>query len=177
MLIPEKAEAMSADGGWAFGRLILETGVDMKTSLFSRFEKRPPFEVANGNVELLADPINAEWILEGTPIARSAIISRNADGGAYTVIWECTSGRFNWFYRDDETIYVLEGSVLLSSESGEGHRLGPGNTAHFPAGSLAVWSVDFYVRKVAFYRTPLPRQLMFAIRAARRLARMVGASG
>jgi uncharacterized cupin superfamily protein len=33
-----------------------------------------------------------------------------------TLIWACTEGKFDWYYDFDETIIVLEGSVVLESE-------------------------------------------------------------
>lgn len=131
-------------------------------------------EFRTGNVSLNACPIRAEWILEGAPVARNAILSRSADGGACTLIWDCTAGLFNWVYDIDETVYVLEGSVVVRDETGVTRRLGVGDTAFFPAGSKAVWHVESYVRKVAFCRNPVPAPVMFAMRAVRKLARMVG---
>ncbi len=57
-------------------------------------------------------PIKIEWILEGAPVARIEQLSTSADGTASTFYWDCTAGRFNWFYAFDETLHILEGSVL-----------------------------------------------------------------
>ena len=127
-----------------------------------------------GPVELSAAPIRPEWILEGAPVARNKLLSRSADGGACTLIWDCTAGLFNWVYDIDETVYVLEGGVLVRDEAGNERRLGPGDTAFFPAGSRATWRVDSYIRKVAFCRNPVPAPLMFAARVVRKLSRMAG---
>ena len=134
-------------------------------------------EFGVGAVALQPSPIRPEWILEGAPVARNAVLSRSADGGACTLIWDCTAGLFNWFYEIDETVYVLEGAVVVRDETGAEHRLGTGDTAFFPAGSRAVWRVDSYVRKVAFCRNPIPLPIMFAARVVRKLARLSGFGG
>ena len=81
---------------------------------------------------LLTAPINADWILEGKPVARNALLSRSDDGDAFTVIWDCTSGAFEWRYSIDETVYILEGSVIVEDEAGGIRRLEAGATVFFP---------------------------------------------
>jgi hypothetical protein len=49
-----------------------------------------------------------------------------------------------------------------------------GDTVFFPAGSSAEWTVETYVRKIAFLRVPLPRQVLFAKRVYHSLKRLVG---
>ena len=58
-------------------------------------------------------PVNPAWVLEGNPVARIEHLSSSADGSASTYFWDCTAGRFNWFYNFDETLHILEGSVTL----------------------------------------------------------------
>lgn len=115
-------------------------------------------------------PINPAWILEGGPVARNAVLSYSVDGSASTLVWDCTAGRFNWFYDVDETIYVIEGGMTIK-DSGGTRRLIAGDTIFFPKGAVAEWTVDNYIRKVAFVRTPLPYPLAFAKRAIRFLKR------
>ena len=73
-------------------------------------------------------------------------------------MWDCTAGRFNWYYDGDETIYVIEGSVTVTDRGGVTRSLNAGDTAFFPAGSSAEWTVNKYVRKIAFLRQPLERR-------------------
>jgi uncharacterized cupin superfamily protein len=122
-------------------------------------------------------PIYGDWILEGTPVARNSVLSSSADGGASTVMWDCTAGRFNWFYGGEETIYVIEGSVIIKDGAGVARRLSAGDTIFFPAGSRAEWHVETYIRKIAFCRTPLPRPLVFAKRGMKFLKRLMGVDG
>jgi uncharacterized cupin superfamily protein len=122
--------------------------------------------------KLMPNPIHPSWILDGEPVARLELLSSSADGTASTYFWDCTAGRFNWFYSFDETFHILEGAVKLKYPSGTSHRVVAGDTVFFPAGSSAEWTVDHYVRKLAFCRTPIPRYLTFARQVARRLKRI-----
>jgi uncharacterized cupin superfamily protein len=124
---------------------------------------------------LVAKPIVPSWILDGKPVARQELLSSSADGTASTYFWDCTAGRFNWFYSFDETLHILEGAVTLKFPSGASQRVVAGDTIFFPAGSSAEWTVDNYVRKLAFCRTPLPGFLTFARQLVRRLRRLGGA--
>ena len=58
---------------------------------------------------------------------------------------------------------------------GQGHSaartLMPGDVAFFPAGSHAVWTVDNYVRKVAFCRRTLPGPVRTLVKVARAVKR------
>ena len=124
-------------------------------------------------VDLGPAPIRSDWILEGSPVTRNKLLSGSTDGTSNTYIWDCTTGRFNWFYDIDETVYVLEGSVKVRDHHGITRTLVPGDTAYFPAGSSAEWTVDTYIRKMAFIQVPMPRPLRFAKRVLRSLKRMV----
>jgi len=99
--------------------------------------------------ELNPSPIHPNWVLEGNPIARNQLLSVSADGNARSYIWDCTAGRFNWFYEADETVYVIEGGVILKDQAGSARRLSAGDTIFFPAGARAEWYVENYIRKFA----------------------------
>jgi uncharacterized cupin superfamily protein len=126
------------------------------------------------NVAMGPCPINPAWVISGAPFARNFNLSRSTDGSACTLLWDCTAGVFNWHYDIDETVYVLEGSVRIVDDNGVEHHLGPGDHALFRAGSHAVWTVESYVRKVAFCRTPVPAPMMFVARAIKKLAKLSG---
>jgi hypothetical protein len=116
-------------------------------------------------------PVNPAWILEGAPIARIELLSSSADGTASTYFWDCTAGRFNWFYSFDETLHVLEGAVTLKFSDGRSRHVMGGDVVFFPKGSSAEWTVDHYVRKLAFCRTALPSFLISARDVMRRVKR------
>jgi uncharacterized cupin superfamily protein len=121
-------------------------------------------------------PIRPGWILEGSPVARIELLSSSEDGTASTYLWDCTAGRFNWYYTFDETLYILEGSVSLKIPSGPSRLVRAGDTIFFPTGSVAEWTVEKYIRKLAFCRSPLPRYLVGAKRIARRLKGLINNS-
>lgn len=122
--------------------------------------------------------INPDWILEGNPVARNHLLSRSADGNASTWIWECTAGKFNWYYDIDETVYLIEGSVTIKDHAtGKRQHVSAGDTVFFPTGSSAEWVVDTYVRKVAFLRSPLPRSVQVARRLWQSMKRLIGRGG
>lgn len=123
---------------------------------------------------LSLSPIHGAWILEGNPVARNKLLSSSADGMASTFIWDCTAGRFNWYYDIDETVYVLEGSVVIKDPMGARRRLSAGDTVLFQAGTHAEWNVESYVRKIAFCRIPMPRKILLAKRLYQALRRLVG---
>lgn len=139
--------------------------------------------VGTSPANFVANPINTAWILDGDPVARVELLSSSADGTASTYFWDCTAGRFNWFYSFDETFHVLEGAVTLKYPSGASRRVSAGDTVFFPAGTNAEWTVDNYIRKLAFCRTPVPRLVTVARRIVRRVKSAVrggstsGASG
>jgi len=118
-------------------------------------------------------PIQPDWILEGAPVARVEHLSTSADGTASTYFWDCTAGRFNWYYSFDETLHILEGSVTLKDPEGNSGRGAAGDIGYFPGGSGAEWTVDGYIRKLAFCRTALPSYLVLARNVARWLKRLI----
>jgi uncharacterized cupin superfamily protein len=124
-------------------------------------------------------PIEPSWILEGAPVARIQLLSESADGTASTWFWDCTAGRFNWFYSFDETLHILEGGFGLKDLlSGATRRVTAGDVVYFPQGARAEWTVDRYVRTLAFCRTALPGYLITARNVARRVKGAVrGRSG
>jgi uncharacterized protein len=127
------------------------------------------------DVILSAAPIDPSWIEAGDPEARCAILAVSPDRGAWTVLWECTSGRFTWRYDIEETAHFLGGSVLISAPGAAARRYGAGDTIHFPRGAVATWEVEGIIRKLAFCRRAPPRPLAFAIRIARGLQRRLRA--
>jgi uncharacterized cupin superfamily protein len=134
-------------------------------------------ETGHCNVDLKPSPIEPSWIIEGNPEARKHVLSTSADGTAQTLIWSCTEGRFNWYYDVDETIMILEGSIVLESEGMPPKRYGVGDVIFFRNGAHAKWHVEGYVKKVAFFRQTNPLGLGLAVRAVNKLRRTLVAPG
>jgi uncharacterized cupin superfamily protein len=125
----------------------------------------PVVFTAPADIELSADPIRPQWIIEGTPQARSKRLAQSADGTSMIMAWSCTAGRFEWHYAVDETVHIISGEVHVTDEKGEIRRLGPGDMAFFPAGSRSIWHVPHRVRKLAVCRHSMPRPLGTVLRA------------
>jgi uncharacterized cupin superfamily protein len=128
---------------------------------------------AAASSDLEPAPISPDWILSGTPEARSKLLATSHDGASCVMVWECTSGRFNWHYSEDETAVVISGEVFITTEKGE-RRLGQGDMAFFPAGSSCEWRVPDRVRKVAVMRKSLGYPIGFGVRAWYKLLSIAG---
>ena len=133
---------------------------------------RPLIETANLDVELLPAPIEPSWIIEGDPQATSCTLSRSTDGLGSNIVWHCTEGKFNWYYDFDETILILEGSIVLESEGMPPKRYGPGDVIFFKDGAHAKWHVEGHVKKLAYCLKTQPFVLGLAVRAINKLKRM-----
>ncbi len=132
---------------------------------------RALIETANLAVNLTPRPIEPSWIIEGNPVAQSSVLSTSADGLASTIVWECSEGKFNWYYDVDETILILEGSIVLESDTMRPTRYGAGDVVFFKHGAHARWHVEGRVRKLAFCRTTQPFLFSFALRAINKIKR------
>src|SRR5579872_2647884 len=99
-------------------------------------------ETSDLKLNLKPTPIEQSWIIEGNPVAQSSVVSTSADGLASTIVWECTEGKFHWYYDYDETIMVLEGSMTLENDAMRPTRYGPGDVIFFRNGAHARWHVQ-----------------------------------
>jgi uncharacterized protein len=127
-----------------------------------------------GDMQLDPDPIYEKWILSGNPVARSKTLALGPDGASKAVIWDCTSGSFYWHYRQDEAVLFLSGDTYLLEENGKEQRFAGGDFAFFPAGTVAKWRVDGYVRKIAFLHEPVSSFALPALRFWNKLMRKFG---
>jgi uncharacterized cupin superfamily protein len=128
-------------------------------------------EVANTTSKLTPSPIERSWIIEGNPVAQLSTLSRSADGQAWTVVWQCSEGKFHWYYDIDETILILEGSIVIECDGMPPTRYGPGDVIFFRDGAHAKWEVEGHVRKLAFCRKTQPVLLNFVLRALSKIKR------
>jgi len=114
--------------------------------------------------------IDPDWILEGTPEARVAQIAEGSDAGATMAVWDCTAGRFNWYFGCEEAVFILEGGVTVTGPDGEVRELTAGDTAYFPAFTWFEWHVPSYVRKVAFCHTVVPTYARLPLKVLNKLS-------
>jgi hypothetical protein len=120
----------------------------------------PAFVAARPDEVMLEDaPINPDWIVSGDPVARAGLHSESLDGRTSTHIWECSAGSFWWTFHDEETVFILEGAVRVTSETGDIRLLRAGDIAFFAGGSRALWDIEKHVRKIAFARHPHSQQV------------------
>jgi uncharacterized protein len=137
-----------------------------------------PIVIAStATVELQPHPIAPGWILSGTPEARAILVAVSKDHTTHHMIWDCTPGRFNWQYFQDETVVIISGEVFITDDTGAERRLAAGDVALFPAGSSCTWRVTNHVRKVAVVRLPVPSLLALGVRAWHKLLRIMGIGG
>jgi hypothetical protein len=133
---------------------------------------RKLIEIAKLTVDLTPRPIEPSWIIEGRPDASWCVLSQSADGLASTMVWHCTAGKFNWYYDFDETILILEGGIVLESDTMPPTRYGPGDVIFFRDGAHARWHIESHVKKLAFCRKTQPVWLGFALRVFLKLKKM-----
>jgi uncharacterized cupin superfamily protein len=127
-------------------------------------------------MELEPEPIRPEFILSGSPVARSKKVVTSHDWTSSTVVWDCTPGSFHWHYGKEETIYVLEGEAFMMQKSGEERRFAAGEVGFFYAGFSCDWRITKHFRKVAVVRTPFWTPVGFCVKALEKLMVMVGIS-
>ncbi len=127
-------------------------------------------EAARG-MPLRPAPIPADWIESGSPEPIGAVLAKADDRGASVVLWGCAAGRFTWRYDCDETLYILDGGVTITAPGEPERRLAAGDLIHFSRGSVATWTIESHVIKLAFCRAMPPRLVSLALRWARGLLR------
>jgi uncharacterized protein len=132
---------------------------------------RALIEVTNTASDLTPGRIEPSWIIEGDPVSQWSLLSKSADWQAWTMIWQCSEGKFNWYYDCDETVLILEGSIVLESEAMPPTRFGPGDVIYFKSGAHAKWHVEGYVRKLAFFRRSQPVLVGLALRVFSKIKR------
>ena len=93
------------------------------------------------------------------------------------MVWQCSEGKFNWYYDFDETILILEGSIVLENDAMPPTRYGPGDVIFFKDGAHARWHVEGHVRKLAFCRKTQPVLLGFALRVFSKIKRTLMPAG
>jgi hypothetical protein len=100
-------------------------------------------------------PIAPGWIQSGTPEASCLLLTNSPCDGLLTGVWECTPGRFRWYFGCDEVIVVLHGRGRVRVGDVV-HQLVPGTTVFFPIGTDSNWEIDETLRKHFTHRHPSP---------------------
>lgn len=87
------------------------------------------------HLAMKAAPINSDWIIRGTPLARIGEHSTSTDQASSTAVWDCTAGEFRWYFNWDETVVIQEGEVHVTDADGEVRLLRAGDIAYFRGGA------------------------------------------
>ncbi|NEO87279.1 MAG: cupin domain-containing protein [Spirulina sp. SIO3F2] len=62
-------------------------------------------------------------------------------------IWEKEASKFDWYYDESETCYLLAGRVTVTPNGGEPVTFGVGDLVQFPVGMGCVWEIHEAVKK------------------------------
>jgi uncharacterized cupin superfamily protein len=101
-------------------------------------------------------PIPADQILSGNPEAKGSILWQSDDKRMLNGIWECAPGSFTWEYTWDETIYLLEGNILITDGEGNRTDVSAGDLIFVSAGTKATWEISKHVRKAYHISSETP---------------------
>jgi len=111
-------------------------------------------------VKLGDAPIPATLITEGNPLARIWIAAQSDDQKVTQGVWDCSAGKFNWDYKWDEFVMVLEGEATITTrDGGEAFTMRAGDFVNFPIGLKVEWHVPQYIKKTFVLRTPEPLKI------------------
>ncbi len=92
------------------------------------------------------------------------------------MVWDCTAGKFRWFFGGDEIVHIIEGEVIVSGDGAPRAYPQARDAALFRAGTWATWHVPHYVRKHAICRDSLPTFVTLPLRTVRKASRSSSAS-
>lgn len=106
--------------------------------------------------ELTAWPLPDDLVLEGSPQACGAVLSKAEDLRKVSGIWACTPGRFRWNWTYDETVFMLSGHATVELRGGRRVELAPGDIAFFGNGEESVWTIHEPLRKAFHADAPQP---------------------
>ena len=62
-------------------------------------------------------------------------------------IWTKEVSEFPWSYDAQETCYILEGNVEVTSDDGEKFIIGKGDFVTFPKGLSCIWKITQNIKK------------------------------
>jgi uncharacterized cupin superfamily protein len=116
-------------------------------------------------------PIAPDWIQSGTPEASCLQLTNSPCDGLITGVWECTPGKFRWYFGCDEVIVVLSGRGRVRVGDVV-HELTPGTTVFFPIGTDSNWEIEETLRKHFTHRHPSPLAKRFLAEGSTQATKM-----
>lgn len=115
----------------------------------------PVVFAAPADVELSADPIRPQWIIEGTPQARSKRLAPSADDTSMIMASSCTAGRFEWHYAVDETVHLGTMPGVASNKINELMAALKRTCRHVSGSSAISW-----IARISVYWRPGPARVI-----------------
>ena len=73
-------------------------------------------------------------------------VTNSSDQPTYSGLWKCDPMTFDYEFPGDEYIHVLEGSLLVETES-ESYELNQGDVVLFNKGIKSVWTITSSFKK------------------------------
>jgi uncharacterized protein len=135
----------------------------------------PNFHPWSHAMEELEDSrIPPTWLLCGEPGTRFKLLGKTKDKLSYFMVWECGAATFHWHYGKDEFLTIISGEAFLQQSDGSERRFKVGDTAFFPAGSLATWRVPNHVGKIAVLKPAIIYPSAFMARAWMKMLLIIG---
>lgn len=106
-------------------------------------------------IDFPAQPLqNAEWdaveqerIVSGQPKRAYKTLYSSTSDEFHSGIYECTAGKWNVTYAEDEFCTLLEGRVRLTNEKGETQEYNAPDSFLVPSGYRGTWEAVTPVRK------------------------------
>jgi len=111
----------------------------------------PPVEVGQGSGQG-----SGEALLAGEYLTRTWNHYSGENGRLYCGIWESTPGKVVINYTEWEFCHLIEGRVIITSDTGEEWHLRQGDACMIPAGFRGTWETVETVRKHYVILTPAP---------------------
>lgn len=101
--------------------------------------------------EPLKDPaweeVAAERVIAGAPKSSYHMLYSSKSGEFHSGIYECTPGKWQVSYSEDEFCTLIEGTVRLTGESGETQEFTAPGSFLIPSGYKGTWEAVTPVRK------------------------------
>jgi uncharacterized cupin superfamily protein len=114
----------------------------------------PPRLLSIAPVAGAGEPVAADRLSAGQPLAKVRNDYAAADGHFDAGIWESTPGRWRVNYTEHEVCVLLAGQVRLIAASGATVEFRAGDTFVVPAGFVGEWETLEAARKIYIIYTP-----------------------
>jgi uncharacterized cupin superfamily protein len=93
------------------------------------------------------NPMDPKRVVAGSPRSSYKIIYSHPSKEFYSGIFECTAGKWNVNYGEDEYCTLVEGKVVLTGEDGIPNEFSAPESFLIPAGFKGTWEAQTYVRR------------------------------